>query len=493
MILRTLYSRLALTLFVLLCLVGLILFLLMVHTGMQYEQELVQKLNRDVAAHIVADQPLIQDHRVNRPALDRLFHQLMVINPNIELYLLDPSGRLLAWSAPEGRVKLERVSLEPIRRFLSHQGRYPLLGDDPRDPGGRKVFTAAPVTEDGGLEGFLYIVLGGERYDDIARVIHTSYIFKSALVVLLVALTVALLGGLMAFGVLTRRLRLLGDTMRGYAAGAKEGNRTKPYPAKSPASDEIDELGNQFNIMAGQIDMQIAELKRMDSLRREMVANVSHDLRTPLTTMRGYLDTLLLQGDALPQSERRQYLQTALRHSEWLVKLVEDLFELARLDSSGSVVYSERFSISELVQDVVQAFQLRAQEKSIRLEADLKPAVPLVYGDIGMMQRVLENLLENALRHTPKNGRVVVSVGVDSGSVTVKVLDSGSGIAEKDVPRIFDRFYQGDTSRGENGGAGLGLAIVKRILEVHGCAIEVDSTIGRGTTFAFHMRKESAA
>ena len=486
---KTLHSRLVLALFVVLGLVGLVVVPLVARTGMQYEQEVAQKLNRDLAANIVADQPLIRDHTVNRQALDGLFHQLMVINPSIELYLLDPDGQLLAWSAPAGKVKADRVSMGPVKRFLTRQERYPLVGDDPRNPGRHKVFSAAPIASDGVLQGYLYVVLGGEQYDDIADMIHDSYIFKSAFVALVLALAAALLGGLFAFGLLTRRLRLLGAVMRGYAAGRRETGATNRYPTKGRARDEIDELGNQFNVMAGQIDGQIADLKRMDNVRREMVANVSHDLRTPLTTMRGYLETLLLKDDALPRNERRKYLHTALRHSERLVKLVEELFELARLDSCESVVCSERFSISELVQDVVQAFQLRAQEKSIRLEAILEPGVPPVYGDIGMMQRVLENLLENALRHTPGNGRVGVSVDMESTRVVVKVNDSGDGIPEQDVPRIFDRFYQRDASRSEHGGSGLGLAIAKRILELHGQTIEVDSQVGRGTTFSFQMGK----
>jgi signal transduction histidine kinase len=493
MMLRTLYSRLVLTLFALLCLVGVILIPLIVHTGIQYEQEVSQKLNRDLAANIIAEQPLIHNHRVNRPALDGLFHDLMVINPSIELYLLGPDGGLLAWSAPEGTVKREHVSLEPIRLFLKQQERSPLMGDDPRDLDGRKVFSAAPITSNDILQGYLYIVLGGDQYDDIAKMIQASYIFKAAVIVLLVALGVALLGGLFVFSILTRRLRLLGEVMGRYAVADGQGDRAVRYPTGQRAKDEIDDLGWQFNSMAEKIDLQIDELRRLDDIRREMVANVSHDLRTPLTTMRGYLETLLLKDDTLPDSERKQYLETALHHSQRLAKLVEELFELARLDSCESVVYSEQFSISELVQDVVQAFQFRARDKAIRLNVNLKPDVPVIHGDIGMMQRVLENLLENALRHTPSNGQVTISVGVDSGRVAVRVSDSGPGIRQESVSSIFDRFYQQDSSRGEDGGSGLGLAIVKRILELHGSTIEVNSSKGRGTTFSFQLEKESPA
>ena len=143
--------------------------------------------------------------------------------------------------------------------------------------------------------------------------------------------------------------------------------------------------------------------------------------------------------------------------------------------------------MGELVQDVTQTFQLRAQKKSIQLDAVLNSEAPLIYGDIAMIQRVLENLLENGLRHTPEGGRISVSVNVDSANVVVQITDSGCGIPAEDLPRIFERFYQQDVNRTGGTNAGLGLAIVKRILELHGSVINVRSEIDQGTTFSFAM------
>ena len=484
---RTLYNRLALTLFVILCVVGVILLQLVGHASMQYEQEVAQKLNRELAAHIVAEQPLIQDSAVNQSALDGLFHQLMVINPSIELYLLDRNGKILAYSAPEGKVKRRQVALKPITQFIEGNSRYPLKGDDPRNLYGRKVFSAAPVETAEGLQGYLYIVLGGEQYDNVAQMIGHSYILDTTLFMLSIALITALLGGLLVFSRLTRRLRALADAMRQYAEGGGNQGLWSGFARKQQAGDEIDLLAQQFNEMATRINAQIDELKRMDGQRREMVANVSHDLRTPLTTMRGYLETLLLKNTELQPEEQRRYLETALSHSKRLGKLVEELFELARLDSCEAVVYAEAFSMSELVQDVTQKFELRAQQKKIRLRADLKPDIPPVYGDIAMMQRVLENLLENSLRYTPEGGNIDINVDVDSGRVVVQVSDTGKGIQEEDVDRIFERYYQPDSQRQSDESAGLGLAIVKRILELHGSMIRVRSKRNHGTTFSFRM------
>ncbi len=487
MIFRTLYSRLALTLFMLLCLVGLILIQLIGHSSTQYQQEVAQKLNSTLAEHIVAEQTLIQDQMINYAAADPLFHDLMIINPSIELYLLDKQGQIMGYNAPEGKVKRKQVDLEPLQQFFADDARYPLKGDDPRNPETQKVFSAAKISNENGLQGYLYIVLGSEQYDDVVQMLGNSYIFESSVQVMVVALTAALLAGLIVFSLQTRRLRLLGSVMRDYAGGSMEGKLSIRFPDTGKPNDEIDALGQQYNAMAEKINEQINELKRTDGMRREMVANISHDLRTPLTTMRGYLETMLLKKDTLSPQEQKQYLETALSYSKHLGRLVEQLFELARLDSCESVVYSEPFSMGELVQDVTQSFLLQAEKKSIQLEATLSPDAPLIYGDIAMMQRVLENLIENGLRHTPVGGRIVISVEVDSGNVVVRVADSGCGIPKEDVSRIFERFYQQDVNRTGSSNAGLGLAIVKRILELHGSVIKVRSEINQGTTFSFHL------
>ena len=487
MMFHTLYSRLAFTLFILLCLVGVILIQLIGHSSAMYQQEVAQKLNIELAQHIIAEQPLINKQKINQQALDELFHQLMVTNPSIELYLLDHQGEVIAYSAPEGIVKRTQVDVEPVRQFIDGKATFPIKGDDPRNPDGQKVFSAAAIVNQDGLQGYLYIILGGMQYDHVVQMLGNSYILDSALVVLLAALFAALLGGLIVFAFQTRRLRQLGSVMRHYADGSHSYQPAKSYLDKKSTLDEIDLLGRQFNALTEKINTQVQELKKMDSLRREMVANVSHDLRTPLTTMRGYLETLLLKNNELSEEEKKQYLETALRHSQHLGKLVEELFELARLDSCESVVYSEPFSMCELAQDVAQMYQLRAQQKSIQLDVDMNPESPLVYGDIAMMQRVMENLLENGLQHTPAGGRIGINVDIDYGNVVVQVSDSGRGIAQEDVPRIFERFYQQDTNRSGGGHAGLGLAIVKRILELHGSVIKVHSELDRGTTFSFHL------
>ena len=208
--LRSLYSRLALTLFVLMILIGLILVMLIGQSSNLYQQEVMQKLNRELATHIVKDQALIQNGQVNQAELDKLFHYLMVVNPSIELYLLDLEGRILGYDAPEEKIKRDAVEIEPIQRFMQGDMRFPHKNSDPRDAHGIKIFSAAQIENKQGLQGYLYIILGGEDFDSVAEMIGDSFILDSSLLVLLLALLVSLAGGLVAFAYLTRRLRLLG-------------------------------------------------------------------------------------------------------------------------------------------------------------------------------------------------------------------------------------------------------------------------------------------
>jgi len=228
-------------------------------------------------------------------------------------------------------------------------------------------------------------------------------------------------------------------------------------------------------------------------MRRELIANVSHDLRTPLATLQGYLETLQLKEESLSEDERRLYLDIALRHSRRLGTLVSELFELSKLDSYDGELQREPFALGELVHDVLQEFQLQANEKGVTLKPSLTGQLPFVVANVGLMERVLQNLVDNALRHTEEGGTVTVELSPEPrGEVTVQVRDDGCGIAEDDLPHVFERFYRRDRSNEAPGGAGgLGLAITKRALELHGSEIEVRSQLGVGTDFCFRLQAHS--
>ncbi len=486
--LNSLYTRLALGLVLLVAFLGGLYLMVMLHAGRLYFQELNQQLNQELAANLIAENKLrIEDGRFDRAALEAIFHTYMVVNPSIEVYLLDSDGRILAYSAPPGKVKRDRVDLAPVLAFLGREHHSPIVGDDPRDAAGHKVFSAAPIGPATQPQGYLYVVLAGQQLDSVAAMLQHSYILRLALYALGAAALAGVLAGLWILRVVTRRLRYLDRAMTAFEA-ADFGHFTPPMGIDTTSGDELGRLGHTFSRMAERITSQVGTLKQTDALRRELVANVSHDLRTPIASLQGYLETLLIKEDVLSTEQRRQYLAVALRHSERLGKLVAELFELAKLDSGHTELHREAFAPGELVQDVVLKYQLPAQREGVSIEARIPSDLPFVNADIGLIERVLENLLDNAIRHTPHGGRIAVSLAADAGRVAVQVTDTGCGIPAEELPYVFDRFYQVKKSEREaSGGVGLGLAIAKRILDLHASTIAVASSPQTGTRFDFAL------
>lgn len=283
----------------------------------------------------------------------------------------------------------------------------------------------------------------------------------------------------------TQPLRHL--TRRMHALGQGSAPETEEIQT-SGIRGELDNLERAFETMEHRLEEQVQTIERLAAIRHELVANVSHDLRTPLSSLQGYLETIVLKHDSLSTEDRQRYLDIALNQSRRLGHLVGELFELTKLDSQMVEPALESFPLTELVQDNVQRFQLRAEERGVALSADFEPGLPPVHADIGMIERVLENLLANAIRFTPAAGRITVALRATDDRLLCEVHDTGQGIPPDALPRIFDRFYRvphDDTQRRE--GTGLGLAIAKGILDLHGSDLTVESRVGSGTVFRFDL------
>lgn len=490
---RTLYGKLVLALLALSLLAGAGYVGLTVFTTRLHLQEVSQTLNHGIAANIVRKQWLMQGDRINKAALKKIFTRLMEVNPSIEVYLLDSAGRIITYSAPPGKVKRDRVSLDPIKAFLAEGRELPIRGDDPRDQGGHKVFSAAPIYDGGRMAGFLYIVLGGQEFDSVVRLFQRSQIFRLSAGFTLAAILLTAAIGALSFNWLTRRLSRLSQHVNSFRGAGFNQPLTLPTWRRDGRGDEIDRLGTTFEEMSERISEQIEQLRQADLARRDMVAAISHDLRTPLASLQGYLETLEIKGDRLSEDDKRHYLALALASGERLSRLIADLFELSTLEANDARISTEPFPIQELAHDVAQKYKLEAENKQLSLATDITEEVPLVAGDIALMERVFDNLIGNAIKYTPRGGTVTLAVLPGAPGVRMMVSDTGPGIAAEDMPRIFERFYQADKSRTMGaGGAGLGLAIAQRIVQLHGGEITVSSSPDSGTTFGFLLPAHGA-
>jgi len=490
---QTLFARLSIALLLVVGLIGGGFFAIQQVSTRLYYEEITQRLNASIAMYVTGEMQLIENGVVHGEALALLAQRAMIINPTVEVYLLDTAGHILAHALPQGAIQTDRVALEPVRKLIAGGTAMPLRGTDPRSVERHKIFSAHPVMHNGVLQGYLYAILGGQKYDELANSVRSSYVQKLSFGALAAIVLAAFLVGLLVFGLLTRRLTRLTADVRQFTESGCDPAGIPALGEESQTGDEIGQLHTAFRRMANKIGEQFEGLRETDRLRRELVSNVSHDLRTPLASMHGYVETLLLKNDSLSAAERRSYLEITRKHSLRLRRLIGDLFELSKLDSASIQPALETFSLAELLQDVTQEFELEAQSRGIDIEVQSPSDAALVHADIGLIQRVLENLLRNALKYTPTGGNITISLDPQPGCVSVAIADTGCGIAEHELERIFDRFYRSEQGEeGRSNSAGLGLAIVKRILDLHGSRITVRSAPNQGTCFEFEIPAKAA-
>jgi signal transduction histidine kinase len=442
--------------------------------------EVEQILNRAYAGSIAGELEPLVAREFKEEAIRGAIHYMMALNPMVEIYLLDDGGRILAYFAhPSERLIREAVDLAPIKAFVENRGDRFLRGEDPRSAAGLKPFSAAPLRM-GEEQGYVYVILRGQSYDRSLQALRDSYYLRAGLMTFLLALLATLLLGFVLFFLLTRRLRTLSQAVKAFQRGELDSR------VRIPGNDELGALGRSFNDMAADIEAGVARLRLAERQRRDLVANISHDLRSPLTSIRGYLETILLKDGQLEPERRQEFLQTVLKSVSGFQNLVEELFELAKLETGQVLPKREPFQIAELVQDVVLKLKPQADANSVSLAADLPEELPPVLADIGMIERVLTNLIDNALRFTPSGRSVRVSVSRRDSGIGITVADKGLGIAPEDLPHIFERFFRAGTSSDRPGeGAGLGLAIARQIVQLHGGHLEVESRLNEGTRFQF--------
>lgn len=467
---------------IILLLAGIFLWV-SIQSSIGYFQEAHQRLNSKVAEHIATDIEPFVDGNINTTALEDLFHDVMVLHPSLEIYLLDTTGRILTYSAPDSLIQLQSIDLGPLERFIKNKGEIFVKGSDPKHPGQEKIFSAAPIIRADIHQGFVYAILRGEQFVSTSDALFESYGFHLVIKVIVIAILASLVIGLLAFRMITGNLSHVIRQIKAYRVlPEKSGYRMV-------ATGELEPLAHTFNRMAREIEENMNEIKDMEKSRSELIANVSHDLRTPLSTIRGFAETLLMMNESLSDIQREKYTKVILNNAKRLKKQADELFELSRLESRVIKPKPEPFSISELVQDNIQKYKEKAKSKGISISSNIPEDTPLTWADIGMIDRVLQNLIDNALKFTPTGGSIIVELCYRSrpGNVCVMVRDNGIGIPVEEQSQIFNRYVKGTPKKSEDTGAGLGLAIVKRILDLHQIDIHLESQEGVGTLFYFDL------
>jgi signal transduction histidine kinase len=379
----------------------------------------------------------------------------------------------------------QELRLEAERRWAFPPRRFPPQGFDPGagrlnpaegsfEPGlrgrgrrggrGRIVVArgaATPIVLGGTVAGDVIVLPGGPPMSRIARELGPTMAVLGGGVL---AVGVALIA-FVVFGPVRRRLRAVQD------ATEQLGKGDLGVRAPEHGGDEVAALARSFNRMAEELRIRAEKLQVSDRVRRQLLADVSHELNTPLTAMRGYIETLSMPELALDPPTRQRYVNIVMEETQRLERIIGDLLDLARLEGGGTAIRQSRVEVAALFQRVAARHERDLQARRIQLVQRVEPDAGTLVGDPDRLEQAIQNLAANALRHTPEGGTMTLSAERAGGEITLTVRDSGPGIEPDQLAHIFDRFYKGDASRKSAGGSGLGLSIVKAIVERHAGSI----------------------
>ncbi len=483
-----LFLRIALSFLVVIAILAIAISYISIGTIDSYYTEANQKLHSSLAQYTVDHTTTFKENGdLDSSSITAIMESMMIINPDVEVYLIKDNGKIITHVAPYKEVVRESVDLAPVKEFIETKGEICIKGDDPRNSTGSKIFSAAPVLNaEGETIAYYYIILASEERASIFSSLWSTYAVKSGAFLFLICLLGAIFFALALIYLVTRNLNPVLESMKDFQEGKYEKRITEETGVFST-------LSKTYNTMATRIQESIEKIKSVDNFRKELIANVSHDLRTPLSVVQGYAETLLIKKDDLNNKDKTKYLNNIHENTIRMGGLINQLFELSKLEGNQIELQREAFSLPELVGDTLDRFQILLDEKNIKVNINSKGGNTLAYGDIALVERVIQNLLDNAVKFSKEDSNIDINIESEGENVLFSIADQGKGIEESKLDRIFDRYITEDAEGSKIKGTGLGLAIAKKIMELHGSSIKVRSKLDVGTTFSFFLQNFNKA
>ena len=477
----SLSTRLTVAIGALLLVMGLGLAALEITMSSRYYLETTQRLNASLAMYMVQARPIFRANQLDEGEFRELARIVMSANPAVEVYALDRTGHILASAVPRKDWARTAVGLSPISRFLAGHFSAPLLGDDPRSATAQRIFSVAEVGRSNARVGYLYVILDGRARQSTAAQARGSYV-QTAAVGTIIAGTLWLIAiAWLLVHSLTRPLRQLAARVDSAFEHAEFLPRRRV-----DTSHELERLSAAFTSLEERVRKQMAQLANVDRERRALIAQLSHDLRTPLGITQGYIESALMRDASLAPGERRELLARAYRQGEALQGLLDDVRALAELEAPDQPLSLEEVSLGELGHDVAQSLALFAERHSVGLSIDVAAQDTQVVADLALLQRVLQNLLTNAIKATPQGGRAKLTIARRSGFVHVAVQDEGPGLEADAQARLTSPSFDWQPTRWHGSERrGLGLLIVGRLLALHGIRASVPQAGPAGSTIEF--------
>ena len=450
-----------------------------------FHEASMQLLNKDVAGHIARFTSPFTEKGIDKKKADSVFYDAMVLSPSAEVYFLDTAGKVIAYHADENDIKQWTLPLENIKKLIASQGKEYIKGFDPRDPGSPKIFSAAEVVNGDKQLGYIYVVLGSNR--NITKMLYNSY-FNG--LVIKVFFIIIILSILFSFFYINRFQKSF-NYMLAILQKFQNGDFEARFPLNK--NGELEPVTAAFNKMADLLVYNIDRITKSEKERKDFIANISHDLRTPLSIAKGYTETLLMKKEKhISPEEEGEFLQLVYKKMVQVEYMVKQLFDLSKMESVSFVPNKEPFVFSEILQEIIHESLPSAKEKNIQIDSSNSEDASWVFADVGMMERVIQNLVVNAIKYTPQNGLIHVSLLKEQEMLIFKIQNSGQPVSRL----MIDWFNNSnDTNLLSNrpSNKGLGLVIVKKILQLHRFKYEVVSKDDSGNSFIIHIPVQSPA
>jgi len=448
--------------------------------------QIQQSLHSELALHMAHINPLLSQGATSDKALKEAFHDFMLLGPSFEIYTLDITGKVIAYDANEDKIKRTRIATAPIEQFISG-AELPILGMDPRSTNTNKIFSVAPLIDGSGTQtGYLYVIIGGENFDMWQSLVnrHQAPLAWGAIIV------GAFLFSLILFVLLLKYFTAPFSRLERDLSGVeiKSLNKNLSLPNDYRGSIEIEQLSHHIDRLLAKVSQQFQAINQQQQARQDFMQHLSHDLKTPLTSLQGYIDTWLLT----PPNERSgELIEIAAKSGKQLQQLLGQMLELSALENRQIIPAFKTTDLNGLLDEISQTFTPRAQVQNIQLNFGVNDGAS-VYTDPHLLMRVLSNLVDNAIRYTPKGGEISITPASppqskafqETDSLWLCVADNGAGIHQHELQALLEMRNKPKFKRDEVlPQLGVGLAIVRQLLSLLDCRIDIMSTPGEGSQF----------
>ncbi len=476
---NSLFSRLWLSITFTIILLVSVIWMWFNHSQIHSQNLVQQSLHKELAEHMAHINPLLSQGITADHAIKEAFHDFMLLGPSFEIYTLDNEGNIVAFAAKDEVVTQRQIPLTPIKQFINGS-KLPIFNTDPRGHG-NKVFSASKLVNSNGIKtGYLYVIIGGEQFDAWQSLTQASQSTTQVIIIfifLIVAVSIIFALLILFFTAPTKKLA----TALSKINVDELGNELKLQKPLS-SSTEISNLTDDINALLYKLNHQHKQITHSHQARHEFLLHLSHDLKTPLTTLLGYLETWLISDES---NKQQKWIELASHSGEKLKDLLTQLLELAAIDNGQIQPKVSQFDIAELFEELSSVYAQQAKAKEIAISFISLEGMHIAT-DIQILRRILCNLIDNALRYTPNQGVINVTATDENNQTLIKVNDSGSGFSAENFETLIKKnqtHYSGNSLPQ----IGVGLSIVKKLSYLLDIKIHVKSNASKGTCFELNV------